>query len=45
MLRWSGSIPPPRLTLESPVLDVGFVALTLALAAAGALLVRALERR
>ncbi|WP_380170334.1 hypothetical protein ACFEMC_14785 [Kineococcus sp. DHX-1] len=38
---WSSSRPHPGV----PVLDVGFVALTLALAAAGALLVRSLERR
>jgi hypothetical protein len=36
---------PSHLTLEFPVLDVGFVALTLLLAVAATLLVRALERR
>ncbi|WP_432543157.1 hypothetical protein [Kineococcus sp. SYSU DK002] len=36
---------PHHLSWEFPVLDVGFVALTLALAVAATLLVRALERR
>ncbi len=36
---------PHHLSWEFPVLDVGFVALTLALAAAATALVRALERR
>ncbi len=36
---------PDHLSLEFLVLDVGFVALTLALAVAATLLVRALERR
>ncbi|MEW9266922.1 hypothetical protein AB1207_19405 [Kineococcus endophyticus] len=38
---WGSSRPHPGV----PVLDVGFVALTLALAAVCALLVRSLERR